>query len=92
MSQPKCDEYILCEINSADPKEKPKLGSFKSSITKFGSYAAAWFISEKTQTPFWTLFAAVNNPHECDIKYRVDCQIFHETEEKVKKEYVHTEL
>lgn len=92
IQNPQCDQYILCEINSMDPKEKQKLGGFKSSITKFGSYGAAWFISEKTETPFWSLFASVNNPYECDLKYRVDCQVFHDFEEKVKKEYVHTEL
>lgn len=91
-ADPHCDQYVLCEINSHNPNEKLGLGGFKSGVLKFGSYAASWFISEKTRTPFWTLFASVNNPYDCKLKYPVECQRFHDTENKVTTEYPHTEL
>lgn len=66
-TEPHCDQFILCEINSHNLDEKRSLGGFKSGVTRFGSYAAAWFISEKTQTPFWSLFATINDPYECQV-------------------------
>ncbi|XP_055588031.1 uncharacterized protein LOC129740398 [Uranotaenia lowii] len=89
---PHCDKYILCEINSHDPKEKLGLGGFKHGVIKFGSMAASWFISQETQTPFWTLFAIINDPHNCDIKHPADCADYHENESKVTTEYPHNEL
>lgn len=66
---PHCDKYIICEINSHDPNEKVGLGTgFKAGITKFGSMAASWFISSETGTPFWTLFAIINEPHNCEVR------------------------
>lgn len=64
---PHCDKYILCEINSHDPNEKRALGGFKQGVTRFGSMAASWFISQGTGTPFWTLFAIINDPHNCEV-------------------------
>ena len=58
---------MLCEINSHDPNEQLGLGRFKSGVTTVGSYAAAWFIGEQTGTPFWTLFATINDTHNCDV-------------------------
>lgn len=92
MAEPQCDRYVLCEINSHDPNEKLGLGGFKSGFLKFGSYAAAWFISERTHTPFWTLFGSVNDPYKCQQKYPIDCLSFKEGEHRVTTEYVHTEL
>ncbi|XP_058454517.1 uncharacterized protein LOC131432322 [Malaya genurostris] len=89
---PHCDKYILCEINSHDPNEKLGLGGFKRGVTKFGSMAASWFISQETHTPFWTLFAIINDPHNCQAKHPVDCSEFHENESKVTTEYPHNEL
>lgn len=92
ITNPECDRYILCEINSHDPSDKLSLGGFKSGVLKFSSYGAAWFISEKTHTSFWTLFSSVNSPYNCEQKYPVDCQGFHEGEQRVTTEYAHTEL
>lgn len=65
---PHCDKYVLCEINSHDPNEKVGLATgFKAGITKFGSMAAAWVISSQTGTPFWNLFAIVNDPYNCEV-------------------------
>ncbi|EDS38649.1 conserved hypothetical protein [Culex quinquefasciatus] len=89
---PHCDKYILCEINSHDPNERLGLGGFKQGVTRFGSMAASWFISQETQTPFWTLFAIINDPHNCQSKHPVDCAEFHENESKVTTEYPHNEL
>jgi hypothetical protein len=83
---------VLCEINSHKQGEKLGLGGFKSGVLKFGSYAASWFISEKTHTPFWTLFGSVNNPNDCQLKYPSNCDRFHEIENSVTTEYAHTEL
>lgn len=92
VAEPACDQYVLCEINSHNPNEKLGLGGFKSGVLKFGSYAASWFISEATRTPFWTLLASVNDPHECQMKHSVNCERFHDVENKVTTEYPHTEL
>lgn len=65
---PHCDKYVLCEINSHDPHETVGLATgFKAGITRFGSMAAAWFISSQTGTPFWNLFAIVNDPYNCEV-------------------------
>lgn len=65
---PHCDKYVLCEINSHDPNEKVGLATgFKAGITKFGSMGAAWFISGATGTPFWNLFAIINEPYNCEV-------------------------
>ncbi|XP_053673954.1 uncharacterized protein LOC128724210 [Anopheles nili] len=92
IATPHCDKYILCEINSHDPSEKLGLGGFKHGVTRFGSMAAAWFIALETRTPFWTLFAIINDPHHCDIKHPVDCAEYHESEQRVTTDYPHNEL
>uniref|UniRef100_A0A182IP29 Uncharacterized protein n=1 Tax=Anopheles atroparvus TaxID=41427 RepID=A0A182IP29_ANOAO len=92
IANPHCDKYILCEINSHDPNEKLGLGGFKHGVTRFGSMAAAWFIAQETHTPFWTLFANINDPNHCDIKHPVDCADYHESEDRVTTEYPHSEL
>ncbi|KAM8706591.1 hypothetical protein ACLKA7_010799 [Drosophila subpalustris] len=61
-------------------------------IVKIGSMGAAIFISTETGTPFWTLFGVINAPYNCEVKYPVDCNGFHEGEAKVTTEYVHNEL
>ncbi|ETN60078.1 hypothetical protein AND_008311 [Anopheles darlingi] len=92
IANPHCDKYILCEVNSHDPNEKLGLGGFKRGVTRFGSMAAAWFVAQETHTPFWTLFAIINDPNHCDIKYPVDCVEYHESEQRVTTEYPHSEL
>lgn len=69
VSVPHCDKYVLCEINSHDPNEKVGLATgFKAGITRFGSMAASWFIAGQTGTPFWNLFAIINDPYNCDVR------------------------
>ncbi|XP_058056075.1 uncharacterized protein LOC131207477 [Anopheles bellator] len=92
IAAPHCDKYILCEVNSHDPNEQLGLGGFKHGVTRFGSMAAAWFIAQETRTPFWTLFANINDPHHCDVKHPVDCEEYHESENRVTTEYPHSEL
>lgn len=87
-----CDQYVLCELNSHDKTENLGLAGFKAGVTKFGSMAAAWFISSETETPFWTLFSTINDPYKCQKKYPVNCQGFHDGEVRVTTEYVHNEL
>lgn len=67
MENPQCDKFVLCDINSHDPNEKLGLAGFKSGTTKVGSMAAAWVISAHTGTPFWTLFAIINDPYNCEV-------------------------
>lgn len=67
--QPECDRYVLCEVNSHDPNEELGLGGFKHGVTRLGSMAAAWFISSETGTPFWTLFATINDPYKCQVRF-----------------------
>lgn len=64
---PHCDKYVLCELNSHDPNEQLGLAGIKPGITKFGSMAAAWFVSTQTGTPFWTLFGIINDPYDCQV-------------------------
>lgn len=92
IKNPKCDRYVICEVNSHDKSEKLELGNFKPSIMKFGSYAASWFISGKTHTSFWTLFAIANEPKDCNNVFYPQCSEFNDVENSVKSEYVHTEL
>lgn len=92
MENPQCDKFVLCDINSHDPNEKLGLAGFKSGTTKVGSMAAAWVISAHTGTPFWTLFAIINDPYNCETRFPVDCTGFHEGEAKVTTEYIHNEL
>ncbi|ALC47388.1 CG8420 [Drosophila busckii] len=61
-------------------------------IVKIGSMGAAIFISTETGTPFWTLFGVINAPYNCETKFPVDCNGFHEGEAKVTTEYIHNEL
>jgi hypothetical protein len=89
---PHCDKYVLCQINSHEKVGKLVLGGFKHGVFKFGSMAASWFISHETGTPFWTLFAAITDPYQCDVKYPVDCYDFDESEAKATTEYAHNEL
>lgn len=58
----------MCELNSHDPNEQLGLAGLKPGITKFGSMAAAWFISSETGTPFWTLFSVINEPYNCQVR------------------------
>jgi hypothetical protein len=92
IKHPKCDQYVICEVNSHDKTEKRELGNFKPSIMRFGSYVASWFISGKTQTSFWTLFAIANEPKDCENKFIQQCAEFVDVENSVKSEYLHTEL
>ncbi|XP_063706229.1 uncharacterized protein LOC134835289 [Culicoides brevitarsis] len=92
VEQPECDRYVLCEVNSHDPNEELGLGGFKHGVTRFGSMAAAWFISSETGTPFWTLFATINDPYKCQKKFPIDCTGFHDGEARVTTEYIHNEL
>lgn len=76
---PHCDKYVLCEINSHDPHEKVGLATgFKAGITKVGSMGAAWFISGVTGTPFWNLFAIINEPYNCEVS-GIDCLFYSRT-------------
>lgn len=92
VKHPKCDKYVICEVNSHDKGEKLELGNFKPSIIRFGSYAASWFISGKTHTSFWTLFAIANEPKDCKNVFYPTCSEFNDVENSVSSEYVHTEL
>lgn len=89
---PHCDKYLLCEVNSHGPSDNLAMVGFKTGIAKFGSMAAAWFISGQTGTPFWTLFGVINEPYNCQSRFPVDCSNFHENEAMVTKEYIHNEL
>lgn len=67
VENPQCDKYVLCELNSHEKGEDLGLARFKTGVTKFGSMAAAWFISSETGTPFWTLFSTINEPYKCQV-------------------------
>ncbi|KAL9894687.1 uncharacterized protein ACN2A1_009195 isoform 1-T1 [Glossina fuscipes fuscipes] len=95
--QPHCDRYVLCQLNTPeqftrDKKSNALISGVSSKILKVGSIGAAFFISTETETPFWTLLNVINAAADCDIKYPVDCNGFHEGEAKVTTEYAHNEL
>uniref|UniRef100_A0A1A9ZSW4 Uncharacterized protein n=1 Tax=Glossina pallidipes TaxID=7398 RepID=A0A1A9ZSW4_GLOPL len=95
--QPHCDRYVLCQLNTPeqftrDKKSNALISGVSSKILKVGSIGAAFFISTETETPFWTLLNVINAAADCDIKYPVDCNGFHEGEAKVTTEYAHNEF
>ncbi|XP_030370113.1 uncharacterized protein LOC115620823 [Scaptodrosophila lebanonensis] len=101
---PQCDRYVLCQLNAAALEQQAKaqtspavasgglISGVSPKIVKIGSMGAAIFISTETGTPFWTLFGVINAPYNCEAKYPVDCNGFHEGEAKVTTEYIHNEL
>ncbi|XP_030559615.1 uncharacterized protein LOC115761809 [Drosophila novamexicana] len=105
---PQCDRYVLCQLNAAALEQQQQQNQSKKQATasspggliagvspkivKIGSMGAAIFISTETGTPFWTLFGVINAPYNCEVKYPVDCNGFHEGEAKVTTEYLHNEL
>lgn len=66
---PQCDQYVLCEVNSHNPKDQSNLASFKAGITRFSSMGAAWFIGNESGTPFWTLYSVINEPFNCKVSH-----------------------
>lgn len=95
---PHCDRYVLCKLNSADSsmfgeqQSRNVMANVSPKIIRIGSMGASIFISTETGTPFWTLFAVINSPNNCEVKYPVDCSGFHAGEAKVTTEYIHNEL
>ncbi|EDW83236.1 uncharacterized protein Dwil_GK22429 [Drosophila willistoni] len=77
---------------SASGSTSALIAGVSPKIVKIGSMGAAIFISTETGTPFWTLFGVINAPYNCEAKYPVDCNGFHEGEAKVTTEYIHNEL
>uniref|UniRef100_A0AAG5CNU6 Uncharacterized protein n=1 Tax=Anopheles atroparvus TaxID=41427 RepID=A0AAG5CNU6_ANOAO len=62
-----------CARSTRTTRTRSSGGGFEHGVTRFGSMTV--FIAQKTHTPFWTLFANINDPNLCDIENTVDCAI-----------------
>lgn len=89
--KPECDRYLVCSINRKGQYPDSKTG-LKPGVTKLSSLIASWFLSSQTKTPFWKLYNAATEDHNCSTKYSANCQEFHEEDLKATTEYFHNEL
>ncbi|XP_063232953.1 uncharacterized protein LOC134536856 [Bacillus rossius redtenbacheri] len=88
LRQPRCDRYVICTINSAAGAGE----GIKPGVTKLSSLVASWFLSGQTGTPFWKLYNAATEGHNCQVQYPVDCDEFHAEDIRATTEYAHSEL
>ncbi|XP_054290436.1 uncharacterized protein LOC129005549 [Macrosteles quadrilineatus] len=89
---PSCDRYLVCQLNRFPPGTEGQAG-LKPGVTKLSSLVASWFLSGQTGTPFWKLYNAAVEDHNCQVKYPANCSQFHEEDQRVTTEqYVHNEL
>ncbi|XP_021926119.1 uncharacterized protein LOC110832943 isoform X1 [Zootermopsis nevadensis] len=88
---PQCDRYVICAVNQLDPSADKGAG-LRPGITKLASITASWFLSSNTSTPFWKLYSAATDDHNCQVKYPVDCSDYHTEDIKATTEYAHSEL
>ncbi|XP_050537285.1 uncharacterized protein LOC126903244 [Daktulosphaira vitifoliae] len=86
-----CDRYLVCSINRKGQYPNSKTG-LKPGVTKLSSLIASWFLSGRTGTPFWKLYNAATEDHNCAVKYPANCQEFHEEDLRATTEYFHNEL
>lgn len=91
IKRPQCASQILCTINEKNEldQEQPRLRNVMSKIT---SFPAAWAVSNKLGTNFWTLYGAIMEQDICIQKYPADCTDFHEEEIRITTENIHSEL
>lgn len=99
---PQCAAYVLCVVNKQEPEGGSAAGSqgvlapagIKPGVTKLSSMVAAWFISGNNETPFWKLYNAAVEDHDCSSKYhpKESCAEFHEEDIRATTEYAHNEL
>ncbi|XP_043789013.1 uncharacterized protein LOC122712977 isoform X1 [Apis laboriosa] len=91
IKRPQCASQILCTINEKNEldQEQPRLRSVMSKMT---SFPAAWAVSNKLGTNFWTLYGAIMEHDMCIQKYPADCTDFHEEEIRITTENIHSEL
>lgn len=91
IKRPECASQILCTINEKNGQDK-RQSRLRSSLLKMTSYPAAFAVSNKLGTTFWTLYGAIAEHDRCVQKYPADCSDFHEEEIRVTTESVHSEL
>ncbi|KZC14971.1 PREDICTED: uncharacterized protein LOC107193098 [Dufourea novaeangliae] len=91
IKRPQCASQILCTINEMNEQDKEQ-SPLRSGILKATSYPAAWAVSNKLGTSFWTLYGAITEHSRCIQKYPAACTEFHEEEIRVTTESTHSEL
>ncbi|XP_076295091.1 uncharacterized protein LOC143216149 [Lasioglossum baleicum] len=91
IKRPQCASQILCTINEKNEQDKQQ-SPLRSGLLKATSYPAAWAVSNKLGTSFWTLYGAISEHDKCVQKYPANCTDFHEEEIRVTTESVHSEL
>lgn len=66
IKRPQCASQILCTINEKNEldQEQPRLRSVMSKMT---SFPAAWAVSNKLGTNFWTLYGAIMEHDMCIV-------------------------
>ncbi|XP_076235577.1 uncharacterized protein LOC143179979 [Calliopsis andreniformis] len=91
IKRPQCASQILCTINENNEHDTNQ-SPLRSGLLKLTSYPAAWSVSNKLGTSFWTLYGAITEHDRCIQKYPADCTEFHEEEIRVTTESIHNEL
>nr|XP_012143894.1 PREDICTED: uncharacterized protein LOC100875751 [Megachile rotundata]XP_012143896.1 PREDICTED: uncharacterized protein LOC100875751 [Megachile rotundata]XP_012143897.1 PREDICTED: uncharacterized protein LOC100875751 [Megachile rotundata] len=91
IKRPQCASQILCTINEQNDKDHTK-SRLQSGLLKVTSFPAAWAVSNKVGTNFWTLYGAIMDHEKCVEKYPAECTDFHEEEIRITTESVHSEL
>ncbi|KAK3918719.1 Protein ZGRF1 [Frankliniella fusca] len=94
---PQCGAYVLCVVNQQEPAGAVGAQGgpgIKPGVTKLSSMVAAWFMSGNNETPFWKLYNAAVEDHDCSAKYhpKESCAEFHEEDLRATTEYAHNEL
>lgn len=66
IKRPQCASQILCTINEKNEldQEQPRLRNVMSKMT---SFPAAWAVSNKLGTNFWTLYGAIMEHDICIV-------------------------
>ncbi|XP_034179198.2 uncharacterized protein LOC117603807 [Osmia lignaria lignaria] len=91
IKRPQCASQILCTINEQNDQDKAQT-RLRSGLLKVTSFPAAWAVSSKLGTNFWTLYGAIMDHERCVKKYPAECTDFHEEEIRITTESVHSEL
>ncbi|KAK4875065.1 hypothetical protein RN001_011487 [Aquatica leii] len=87
-----CDRYVMCLVNSYDPHSTTNLPVIKNLLTKVATLISSWFLSQHTNTSYYSLIMSIIGNSNCKKAFYKACDGFHAEEFRVKQEYTHFEL
>nr|CAD7592942.1 unnamed protein product [Timema genevievae] len=67
VQNPQCDRYLVCALNRHESTTVHTAG-LKPGVTKLASIVSSWFLSGETGTPFWKLYNAATEEHNCQVR------------------------